>query len=135
MTLPLDNKNDTLIGRLLIVFLLILPSVLSFAQGPSKFTISGYLKDSISSETIIGATISVNGHGKGVTSNQYGFFSLTLPAGEYDITITHVGYNTQKRTIQLDKNAEADFFLSPKSTTYAEVVVTSKRRDANVKSA
>ena len=133
MTLPLTKKNESLARRLLPVSLLLLASFSLRAQ--AKFTLSGYLKDSASSETIIGATISVNGHGKGVSSNQYGFYSLTLAEGEYEITITHVGYNTQNRTVHLDKNIELDFFLSPKATTYSEVVVTSKRRDANVKSA
>ena len=127
--------NQTERRRLLIIAVILLAGHFSFGQGTTKYTLSGYLKDSASSETIIGATISVNGHGKGVSSNQYGFYSLTLPEGEYEITISHVGYNTQRRTIQLIQNTEADFFLSPRSTTYTEVVVTSKRRDANVKTA
>jgi len=107
----------------------------SSAAQSAKYTLSGYLKDSLSSETIIGAAISVNGLGKGVNSNQYGFYSITLPSGEYDISITHVGYNTQKRIVKLDRNLNLDFLLVPKSTTYEEVVVTSRRRDANVKNA
>ena len=106
----------------------------SIAQS-QKFTLSGYLKDSLSSETIIGATISVNGQGKGVNSNQYGFYSITLPQGEYDLSITHVGYNTQRKTVNLDRNLTLDFLLLPKSTTYTEVIVSSRRRDANVKNA
>jgi hypothetical protein len=89
----------------------------------------------LSSETIIGATLSVNGHGKGVSSNQYGYYSITLPSGDYELTISHVGYVTQKKAISLNENTSLDFLLTPKSTTYEEVVVTSRRRDANVKNA
>jgi hypothetical protein len=120
--------------RFVAVVILILPFSFSFAQSP-KFTLSGYLKDSLSSETIIGATISINGQGKGVNSNQYGFYSITLPQGEYELTITHVGYATQRGTVNLNRNLTLDFLLLPKSTTFTEVVVSSRRRDANVKNA
>jgi len=83
--------------RIVAVVFLALLSGFSLAQS-SKSTLSGYLKDSLSGETIIGATISINGQGKGVNSNQYGFYSITLPHGEYELSITHVGYTTQRRT-------------------------------------
>ena len=120
--------------RIVAVVFLALLSGFSSAQS-SKFTLSGYLKDSLSGETIIGATISVNGQGKGVNSNQYGFYSITLPHGEYELSITHVGYTTQRSTINLNQNITLDFLLLPKSTTFTEVVVSSRRRDANVKNA
>ena len=125
--------------RIIVAGCLFISPLIAFCQskstGTSKYTLSGYLKDSLSSETIIGATLSVNGHGKGVSSNQYGYYSITLPSGEYELTISHVGYNMQKQTISLNENTTLDFLLIPKSTTYAEVVVTSRRRDANVKNA
>jgi len=131
---------ETAMLRLVAAAIVLIISHSSFAQSKppgasAKYTLSGYLKDSLSSETIIGAAISVGGQGRGVNSNQYGFYSITLPAGEYDLNITHVGYNSQKKAIKLDQNITIDFLLTPKSTTYAEVVVSSRRRDANVKNA
>ena len=44
----------------------------------NRVVLNGYVRDSLSGESIIGATISVNGQSKGVASNQYGFYSSTL---------------------------------------------------------
>src|ERR1044072_1133153 len=109
---------------------LIFNSTVALSQG--KFTLTGYVKDSSSSETIIGATISINGHGKGVNSNQFGLYSITLPAGEYEVTVSHVGFYIQKSTISLKENSTKDFLLISRATTYSEVIVSSRRRDANV---
>jgi hypothetical protein len=100
-----------------------------------RFTLSGYVRDSLSSESIIGAALTVNGRGRGVNSNQFGFYSITLPAGEYELLITHIGYDPRPVTISLRENTQLNIQLTPKSTVYTEVIVSSKRRDANVKSA
>ena len=136
---PAGYLLETAIVKTIVAACLFFSPLISFCQSKPanapKFTLSGYLKDSLSSETIIGATLSVNGHGKGVSSNQYGYYSITLPSGDYELTISHVGYVTQKKAISLNENTSLDFLLTPKSTTYEEVVVTSRRRDANVKNA
>lgn len=100
----------------------------------SRYTLSGYVKDSLSAESLIGATISVNGEGKGVSSNQYGFYSITLPAGTYPITVSFAGYQPLQTTITLDRNTAFNFQLLQRSVL-EEVIVSSRRRDANVKNA
>src|SRR5215211_2351269 len=87
---------------------------ISFSQ--QKFTLSGYIRDSLSSESIIGATLSVNGKGRGVNSNQYGFYSITLPEGEYELYVTHIGYNSQPLKINLAQNLQFNILLTPKAT-------------------
>ncbi len=101
----------------------------------NKYTLSGYIKDSASGETLIGATIAVNGAGRGVNSNQYGFYSITLPAGKYSIICSYVGFRTQQQLIDLGRSQSAAFLMSPVVTANIEVVVTAKRRDNNVKNA
>ncbi len=101
----------------------------------SKYTISGYVKDSVSGETMIGATLTINGRGNGVSSNQYGFYSITLPQGTYTLYCSYVGYQPQQHTVELNTNSSFNFSLPPKVSTAEEVIVYSKRRDANVKSA
>ena len=64
-------------------------------QAQNKFSITGYVKDSLSSENLIGATIGFNGQQKGVSSNGYGFYSITLPEGHYLISVSYVGYGTK----------------------------------------
>ncbi|HUC82699.1 MAG TPA: TonB-dependent receptor [Flavisolibacter sp.] len=103
------------------------------AASQTKFTLNGYVKDSTSGESIIGASLSING--RTVSSNQYGFFSITLDSGAYDLSVSHVSYLTQSQRISLTTNIEQNFFLLPKSAALAEVVVSSRRRDLNVRNA
>jgi TonB dependent receptor-like, beta-barrel/CarboxypepD_reg-like domain/TonB-dependent Receptor Plug Domain len=110
-------------------------SIPVFVFGQDKFTISGYVKDSLSGETLIGSTVSILGESKGITSNQFGFYSITLPAGTYDFVCTYVGYLPKIETVSLNANVEYNFEVVPKVTTEQAVVVFSKKRDANVKAA
>jgi len=98
-------------------------------------TLNGYIKDSLSGETIIGATVSINGQSKGVASNQYGFYSITLDKGTYSISVSHVAYQGKSITVDLNSNQSFNFEILSKSTFNNEVIVYSKRRDANVKNA
>jgi len=117
--------------RLSFLIVLICGSLVAVAQ--NKFTLNGYTKDSTNGESIIGATVSVNG--KSISSNQYGFFSITLEEGEYDVLVSHVSYLAQAFRVSLHNNVQQTIFLLPKSAALTEVVVYSKRRDANVRSA
>lgn len=125
--------------RITFLILLILASLIVFTQERTdptvkKHTINGYIKDSLSGEFIIGATVTISGEAKAVSSNQYGFYSITLPDGEYELIITHVSYETIAQQITLNNNSQLDIFLTPKSASMAEVMVYSRRRDANVRS-
>src|SRR5688500_18703453 len=93
------------------------------ANAQEKFTLSGYVRDSLSGETLIGATVSVNGHGKGIASNQFGFYSITLPRGTYLVIATFAGYEMQPLRISLDRNIEQNFQLTTKPVLQ-EVIVS-----------
>lgn len=116
----------------LFLILFFLPLV-SFSQ--NKFTISGYVKDSLSGETLIGATISLQGKAKSITSNQYGFFSITLSEGTYFFICSYIGYQSKVEEITLTADNQFNFDLRPRTTTSEAIVISSKRRDANVKNA
>ena len=110
-------------------------SVIQLCPAQKKFTISGYVKDSLTSETLIGATLSVNGIALGANSNLYGFYSITLPEGHYRISCSFVGYESQETAIALDADINFNFTLPAKITNNEAVIVSSKRRDGNVKNA
>jgi hypothetical protein len=105
------------------------------AQKINRFTLNGYVKDSLSGESIIGASVAVNGQSKGVASNQYGFYSITLDQGNYTINVSHISYQGKSITVDLSSNQSFNFEMLPKSSFNNEVVVYSRRRDANVKNA
>jgi hypothetical protein len=105
------------------------------ADAQNKFSISGYVKDSLSSESLIGATVSFNGQQKGVSSNGYGFYSITLPEGHYIITASYVGYRSKNIEINLNENVNLNFPINQRTAANEEVVVYAKKKDANVTSA
>lgn len=118
----------------------IIPSFLLFflgitSQAQNKFTLSGYVRDSLSRETLIGATIQTVSSGKGVSTNQYGFYSLTLPEGKYTLMVSFVGYLSQQIDIVLDGDKSLDPSMISKSSLSREIVISAKKRDANVKNA
>lgn len=103
------------------------------ASAQSKFTLSGFVRDSLSGESLIGATIQVIDDGS-VSSNQFGFYSLTLPAGQYTILVSFAGYQPQQLPLNLNKHISYNFQLLPRGMLQ-EVVVSSKRKDGNVMNA
>lgn len=117
----------------LITFCSFLFCVTTIAQ--KKFTLNGYIKDSLSGETLIGANLNIPAAEKGVTSNQYGYFSITLAKGKYVLSCSFVGYNTKVLTVNLDSSYQTNINLIPANTIIEEVTVTGHRRDNNVKAA
>ena len=97
-------RND--MSRIL-TFVLLLTSGLAWSQ--NKYTLSGYVRDSLSGETLIGASVTVSGKSKGIISNPYGFYSITLDEGTYIVSATFTGYLPFDTTIVLNKNMEANF--------------------------
>jgi hypothetical protein len=119
--------------RIVIFTLIIFLAANAFAQ--KKYTLSGYLKDAQSDETIIAANIVVAGKGTAVMSNQYGFYSLTLAEGKYNIISSHVGYKAVITSIDLHSDTVINILLGTGTALSEEVVVTSSRRENNVKGA
>ncbi|MDR1343408.1 MAG: TonB-dependent receptor [Prevotellaceae bacterium] len=93
-----------------------------------KYTISGYMRDSFSSENLIGATLYNRSDRLGTSSNQYGFYSLTLPAGPVELVYSYVGYATQIRSFVLDRDVVVDVDMVS-SALLEEVVVTTRKSD------
>ncbi len=63
-------------------------------EGPFHYTLSGYIRDSDSEEVLIGATVYVPELEKGTISNEFGYYSFTLPTGSYSIRFSYIGYRT-----------------------------------------
>jgi len=117
----------------LIIFLFVLGCTQASAQ--KKYTISGYIKDSLNGETLIGAAITVQGQAKGISSNLYGFYSITLDEGDYTLICSFIGYRYKAVSLRLTADTRINFEVLPKINLSEEVVVSTKKRDANVKNA
>ena len=104
-----------------------------FAQS-EKLTVSGYVKDNKNGEGLIGASVFVKELLTGTTTNTYGFYSLTLPKGNYTLVISSVNYRKSIREIKLnDQNVVLNLEVQEDGQELAEVVVSGKREDDNVK--
>ncbi len=119
--------------RFFCLLLFFLPAYLLQAQ--EKFTLNGYVKDSLSSETLIGANISIRSEGKGIVSNQYGFYSITLPSGKYEVTCSFIGYQSRQFIVDLTDNRSVNLLLLPNSALINNVTVFTRKRDNNVNTA
>ena len=117
-----------------IATLLLLVATTAGANAQQRFTISGSVMDAVSHETLLGATLYDEGSEMGTTTNEYGFFSLTLPAGRVTLEISYVGYAPQRKEIELTGNTSMNFLLEP-AVGIEQVVVYGDRRNSGALSA
>ena len=88
-----------------------------------RFTILGSVKDSLTGESLIGAYIYINDIKQGVTTNSYGFYSITIPNGEYELSISYVGYKTAIIEVIISKTTFLDINLAIQHKALGEVMV------------
>ena len=113
-------------------FLVVLLSVFSsFAQ--EKFTLSGTIIDANSNETLIGVNVVIPELKTGVTTNEYGFYSITLPKGIYSVQISYLGYQNIEESINLNQNTKNNFNLYSNETALKEVVITGNKTKIDIK--
>ena len=98
-----------------------------------NITISGYVTDIANGESLIGVSVYTKSPRYGTVTNSYGFYSLSIPKGDYDLIISYVGYSTIQKKISLSKNATLNFSLAEASEELQEVIVTDKKLDNNLK--
>ncbi len=117
------------------LFLLILLCGLA-VQAQSKFTVSGTVKDKSTGEAMIGVLLRAAATGGtatgGAYSNEYGFYSITLPEGDYILRADYLGYDTVSTPVSLHQNQRLDVALLEKSTQVEDVIITSEKDDENV---
>ena len=109
------------------IVILISSPVYSLPDGENnelKYTLSGYVRDHSNGEMLIGVTVFCNENKTGVTTNVYGFYSLSLAPGKYSIRYSYVGFEAQEMKITLDKNRAVDINLKPVELELGEVVIT-----------
>jgi hypothetical protein len=100
-----------------------------------KFTLSGTVSDAKSNESIIGANVYIPELKTGTTTNEYGFFSITIPKGNYTIQLSFVSFQSITESILLNKNSKSNFKLFSVEEQLQEVVVTNDNKATNIKKA
>ena len=111
--------------------LLLLSGILASAQ--EKFTLSGTISDNNSNETLIGVNLFIPELKTGVTTNEYGFYSITIPKGNYSIRISYMGYQTLEEQLQLNQNTKTNFKLITNKNTLKEVIITDTKTQTDIR--
>ena len=113
------------------IFYLLLCSFNLEAQ--EKFTLSGIITDNLSNETLIGVNIIIPELQTGTMTNEYGFYSITLPSGTYEIQISYLGFTTITETITLTSDLNKGYKLKEAAESLDEVVITENIEKLNIK--
>ncbi|SDQ68590.1 TonB-dependent receptor [Flagellimonas zhangzhouensis] len=92
-------------------------------QAQEKFTLSGTISEEASNETLIGVSIVIPELKTGAITNEYGFYSITLPKGQYQIVVSYLGFQEIVETIDLQGNLKKDYQLTEKTQELEEVVL------------
>ncbi len=98
------------------------------------FTVSGYVNDSTSGESLIGASIFIKEIQKGVSTNTYGYYSVTLAEGSYTFITRYIGYAQEDRVIDLRADVKMNIDLKPTVTEIKQVEVVKEKRKSNTES-
>lgn len=125
--------NKTLLYFFRVFLVIIIPFT---ADSQNNHTVSGYVKDEESGETLIGANVFLEDDpANGTITNTYGFYSITLPEGQYKLVFSYLGYQSAVKEIVLSENKVLNTELAP-GIEMKEVIVSAKEEeeDDNVES-
>ena len=114
-----------------IIFLFLLLNF-NFIYTQNSFTISGYVQDNSNNELIIGASVIVKELQIGTVTNNYGFFSLTLVEGDYDLIFQSLGFEDQSLNFSLNRNISVNIFLNENIESLDEVILSKNIEDVDV---
>jgi hypothetical protein len=124
------NKNSALKKILSAIFIFLF----SYLQAQEKVTLNGVVRDAANNETLYGVNIIFPDLGTGSTTNEYGFYSLKIPAGKHQISVSYLGYQTLSQEIQIKKSESLNFNLNESSEILEEVVITENFERVNIRS-
>lgn len=102
-------------------------------QAQKKFTISGVVADEKNKETLIGVSLFVQETKTGLVTNEYGFYSITLPEGDYTLQINYMGYQTVTEKIKLNQDLKKNFYLTVSSQQLDEVVIVDNKKRVDIR--
>lgn len=115
-------------------FIVVLLCFFSIRISAQNHSLSGSVKDASNGETIIGATVFLPELNKSVSTNAYGFFSLSAPSGKYTLICSYTGYKTITQQVDLSTDMSLNISFTPAETNLEEVEISTKGSNENVKS-
>lgn len=98
-----------------------------FAQ--ENYSVRGTIKDTDNGETLLGASVFLKGTSIGAVTNEYGFFSITAPKGDYTLIISYLGYQEQSEAITLNADKTVNIEIKELSTQLDAVVIQAEESE------
>ena len=114
------------------LFFFLIVTLTVFSQ--EKVTLSGIITDSKNNETLIGVNIYIPEIKSTTLTNEYGFYSITVPKGNYTLLISHIGFNTFTQNLTLTENIKINGKLIENGEELQEVIITTNKGEINIKS-
>ena len=111
----------------IITALLLLLTIITTGFSQEKVTLSGTITAANSNETIIGSNVVIKSIPAYTSTNEYGFYSITIPKGNYKIEISSIGFQTKEINVDLNKNTKLNVSISENSEELQEVIITEKK--------
>lgn len=117
--------------RRLIFFLVSIITLIS-AESFGKATVSGYVRDAATGEALLAANVIIEELGTGTSTNEYGFYALSLEPGNYTLIFSYVGYATISKNIVLSDDMVLNMELNELLQQLEEVTISSQRNNTNI---
>ena len=119
----------------LIVLCLFFSFISTSLLAQKRFIVSGTIEDRSTGEKLIGATVRIKElTNSGTTTNTYGFYSIALPAGNFTLVYSYIGYNTVEKPISARADQLTDIRLDPQKELSEIVIKSNKPNNDNVAS-
>ncbi|WP_034259499.1 TonB-dependent receptor [Aequorivita capsosiphonis] len=116
----------------ILIILFFFGSISLFAQ--EKFTLSGTISEGASGETLFGVNVIIPSLQTGTVTNQYGYYSITLPEGDYEVFFSSIGFATQKTQIRLSENVRHNLKMAEDTESLDEVILQANGEKLNIRS-
>ena len=115
-----------------LVLLFLSFSFFNSVSSQEKFSLSGTISDSNTNETLIGVTVIIEELKTGTTTNEYGFYSITLPKGNYTVRYTYIGFQDIVEQINLTENIRKNVSLKETDYQLDEIIVSENIEKPNI---
>lgn len=120
--------NNKRLGIYFLVFF-----ITYFVSSQNRFTLKGIITDAKTNETLIGATVAIAELQTGAITNEYGFFSITLPQGNYNIQVSYFGYTTYNQTLELIEDVTLNLAITEEAQNLNAIIIKENVEKINLK--
>ena len=113
--------------------MLLVAFAIAKAYSQQKYTLSGTITESSSNESLIGVNVIIKELNKGVVTNEYGFYSITLPQGDYQVSISFLGFKSVNQEVKLDRDKKINISLQESTEALEAVYIKDDVKRVNIR--